>query len=283
VLGDLHDTHVLAAALREALAEAAAEQARRLHGAVYTHGESDVAIRDRLRGGPRAGLLGLVRLVRERRDALFADLEREWRRGGMDALSADVRALGSAVEARAGGKLERERKFLLAGLPPKAAAEAGVEITQGWLPGTRLRERIRRVRGPGGDHYSRGLKRGRGAARLETEEETTREVFETLWPLTEGHRLSKLRRKVHDGPLVWEIDEFLGRDLFLAEVELPARTSAVALPDWLEPLVVREVTDDPAFLNENLAAASAATPAPEASDAPRLEGTAAGDHPRDQA
>jgi CHAD domain-containing protein/CYTH domain-containing protein len=285
VLGDLHDAHVLAAELREALVDAAGEQARRLHAAVYRHGERDAAIRERLRGGPRAGLLALVRLVCERRDALHADLEREWRQGGMDPLAAEARALASALESRAGGKLEHERKFLLAALPPKAAEDEGVEIAQGWLPGARLRERIRRVRGPAGERYWRGIKRGAGGSRLETEEETTREVFETLWPLTEGHRVSKRRRKVREGSLVWEIDEFAGRDLVLAEVELPARTTAVALPDWLQPLVVRDVTDDPAFLNENLASSPAAAPSPaDASGAPRLEAPgAASDGARDQA
>jgi CHAD domain-containing protein/CYTH domain-containing protein len=284
VLGDLHDTHVLAGELREALVDAAAEQARRLHAAVYAHGASDAALRELVRAGPRPGLLALVRLARERCDALYADLEREWRGGGMDAFAAEAQALASAIEARAGGKLEHERKFLLAALPPKAAEDAGVEIAQGWLPGDRLRERIRRVRGPDGERYWRGLKRGAGGVRLEAEEETTREVFEALWPLTEGHRVAKRRHEVREGSLVWEIDEFTDRELVLAEVELPARASRVALPDWLEPLVVRDVTDDPAFLNENLAARTGAPPSAEGSGAPRLDApAAAGEHPRDQA
>jgi len=253
VLGDLHDAHVLAGELREALVGAAVERAQHLHATVFSEDASGAVVGDRLRPSPRAGLLAVARLVRERRDALHADLEREWRGEGMDALSAEVRAIAASLEARAGGKLERERKYLLAGLPPKAAEAEVVDIAQGWLPGARLRERIRRVRGPGGERYWRAVKQGAGLTRLEAEEETTREVFEALWPLTEGRRVAKQRRRVQDGSLTWEIDAFTDRDLVVAEVELPASATDVALPDWLRPLVLREVTDDPAYLNENLA------------------------------
>jgi CYTH domain-containing protein len=58
---------------------------------------------------------------------------------------------------------------------------------------------------------------------------------------------------MQDGALTWEIDEFLDRDLVLAEVELPDPAAKFALPEWLEPFVVREVTEDPAFQNLNLA------------------------------
>jgi CHAD domain-containing protein/CYTH domain-containing protein len=253
VLGDLHDSHVLAGDLREALVDAAAERARQLHAIVFSGDASDAAMRDLRPKSPRAGLLALARLVRERRDALNADLEREWRAGGLDALLGEVRAVAASLEARAGGKLERERKYLLAGLPPRAPEGEVVEIAQGWLPGARLRERLRRVIGAEGERYWRAVKQGAGLTRFETEEETTREVFEALWPLTDGRRVAKKRHRVRDGSLTWEIDEFTDRDLIVAEVELPPRATDVDLPDWLRPLVVRDVTDDPAFLNENLA------------------------------
>ncbi|HEX9240901.1 MAG TPA: hypothetical protein VF875_00530 [Anaeromyxobacter sp.] len=95
---------------------AAVERAQHLHAAIFAEDASDAVVRDRLRPSPRAGLLAVARLVRERRDALHADLVREWRAEGMDALSAEVRAIAASLEARAGGKLERERKVLLAGL-----------------------------------------------------------------------------------------------------------------------------------------------------------------------
>ena len=256
VLGDLHDAHVLAHEIEDALASAEAERARRLHAAVYGPRDGSATIRAASSGGPRRGLLTILELVRERRDALFADLDRSWRHDRLDLLGAEVHALESALEARAGGKLERERKYLLAAVPPQALESPTVDIDQGWLPGTQLRERIRRVADADGERFWRGLKQGSGEARIEAEEETTGEVFAVLWPLTEGRRVSKRRRKVpDDAGLVWEIDEFTDRELVLAEVELPAGTAGVALPEWLRPLVQREVTDDPAFRNENLAAA----------------------------
>ena len=42
-------------------------------------------------------------------------------------------------------------------------------------------------------------------------------------------------------------------DLVLAEVELSSASERPALPDWLAPHVVREVTDDPRFTNLALA------------------------------
>jgi CHAD domain-containing protein/CYTH domain-containing protein len=265
VLGELHDTHVLAQEIEEALVDAEGERARRLHAAVYRGPEGNGVRRDPSSASPRPGLVAILRLVRERRDALFADLQREWQAGRLDALVAEVRALEAALEARAGGKLERERKYLLAAVPPRAQEAIPLEIDQGWLPGARLRERIRRVGDPGGERFWRGLKQGSGRARLDAEEETTREVFEALWPLTEGRRVSKRRRQVAEGGLVWEIDEFTDRPLVVAQVELPAGSPSVALPDWLRPLVQREVTDDPAYRNESLAMAHppAYRPAPD--------------------
>jgi CYTH domain-containing protein len=254
VLGELHDVHVLAQRVEEALVRAAGERARRVHRAIYGGGELVEELRD---PGPRPGLLAVARLAAQRRDALFAGLEHEWRHGALEALAGDVAALERELEARAGGKVERERKYLLTAVPPRALQVEPIDIEQGWLPGARLRERIRRMRGPDGERFVRALKQGSGLARLEAEEEATREVFDALWPLTAGRRIAKRRRKVEEGGLVWEIDEFTDRELVLAEVELPAGGSP-RLPEWLAPLVRREVTDDPAYANENLAAGEAA-------------------------
>ena len=63
---------------------------------------------------------------------------------------------------------------------------------------------------------------------------------------------------------MWEVDDFLDRDLVLAEVELPS-DAAPALPEWLAPAVVREVTGDPRYVDATLALARSC----------RLRGTAA--------
>ena len=70
---------------------------------------------------------------------------------------------------------------------------------------------------------------------------------------TEGRRLSKRRYYVADGDFRWEVDEFLDRELVLAEVELADPALTVTPPKWLASLLVREVTGEPEFLNVNLA------------------------------
>jgi CYTH domain-containing protein len=59
-----------------------------------------------------------------------------------------------------------------------------------------------------------------------------------------------------EGELTWEIDEFLDRDLVLAEVELPGPGTGVPIPGWLQPYMDREVTEDWAYTNFRLASES---------------------------
>jgi CYTH domain-containing protein len=63
----------------------------------------------------------------------------------------------------------------------------------------------------------------------------------------------KRRYLVPAGDLTWEIDEFLDRDLVLAEVELPSAEARVNPPEWLEPYVVRDVTGESEYSNMRLA------------------------------
>jgi CYTH domain-containing protein len=150
--------------------------------------------------------------------------------------------------------LEIERKFLLSGLPAAVASAESVEIDQGYIPGTQIKERIRRVRGPAGVEYVRTFKAGVGIERVEIEEPTNDQFFLAVWPLTRGCRVQKRRYVIPDGALLWEIDEFLDRPkLWLAEVELEHADQPVTAPEWLRPLIVREVTDEPAYTNHALA------------------------------
>jgi CHAD domain-containing protein/CYTH domain-containing protein len=260
VLGDLHDCHTLAGELASALVDASAERARRLHAAAYEHGAVGTQLRDELRGGPRAGLLVLDRLVRSRRDALFEALERDWRQGGFEALAADVAALLGRLEDRAGGKMENVRTFLLSGLPPPAGEAPVVETEVGFLPGERLHERLRRTTTDGADHFWRGMKQGAGPRRLEVEEEIGREVFDRLWPLTEGARLRKRRHELEEGGVHWLVEEVEDAGVVLARAELASRDVDAPVPEWLRPFVVREVTGDLAYLEETLARHQGAPP-----------------------
>jgi CYTH domain-containing protein len=52
---------------------------------------------------------------------------------------------------------------------------------------------------------------------------------------------------------VWEIDEFIDRELVVAEIELPVEDMPVHPPAWLAPHIVREVTGDIEYLNASVA------------------------------
>jgi CYTH domain-containing protein len=149
---------------------------------------------------------------------------------------------------------EIERKYLLRALPARALTAPSIEIDQGYLPGTRINERIRRSRGADGTRYYRTIKSGSGLKRTEIEEETNELFFTTVWPLTRRCRVHKRRYVVSTPAGDWEIDEFLDREgLFLAEFELDREDEVVEPPDWLAPLIEREVTDEPAYSNHALA------------------------------
>ena len=149
---------------------------------------------------------------------------------------------------------EIERKFLLSALPEMPEPVEVLEIEQGYLPGVRFVERLRRQRARDGTvRHFRTVKVGTGVERLELEEETDPETFEHLWLLTEGRRLRKRRYVIPDGSRYWEIDEFLDRDLVLAEQELPSVQSDVTIPEWLRPVLVRDVTLERKYTNRSLA------------------------------
>ena len=94
---------------------------------------------------------------------------------------------------------------------------------------------------------------GKGLTRFEDEHVLDEATFEALWPLTEGRRIHKRRHIVVAGAHVWEIDEFLDRDLWLAEVELTSEDEEAVMPSWLADVVAEDVTESGAYGNRRLA------------------------------
>ncbi len=248
-LGDLNDLGTLALTAGQALEDAALDRARQLREAAS--GGDDVE--HALEGDERPGLFALLTRIRADRLALFEELTASWTGGALDALGQDVEAIAARLATAPPKDLEIERKYLLSALPPLCIGREAVEIDQGYLPGERLIERLRRKRTPKGVTYVRTVKLGQGIVRIEVEEPCTEEVFAQLWPLTEGRRLTKRRYAIEDGERIWEIDEFTDRELFLAEVELPTEEAEVVIPEWLAPSLEREVTGEDAYVNANLA------------------------------
>jgi CHAD domain-containing protein/CYTH domain-containing protein len=251
LLGELNDLAVLTRTLRRALEDAAIARVGELADA--TLADDEPSVRVLLRRSPENGLLAIVRLVRDRKRQLYTDLAAKWLEGRAQDFFADLercaeRLMGTAVE-----NVEIERKFLLSGLPDRVLREEMIEIDQGWLPGSTVRERLRRTRQGERVRYLRTVKLGQGLKRTEFEEGMESRVFEQLWPLTEGCRVQKQRYRVPEGPYVWEIDVFCDRDLVVAEIELPAEDAAFDIPEWLAPHLVREVTGEPGYSNLELA------------------------------
>lgn len=194
----------------------------------------------------------LVR-IRQRHQELHDRLEAEWLVDGCKPLRDRVAAFVQALAADDTPSQEIERKYLLSGppeLPPGAEAR---EIEQGYLPVESFEDRVRRSQTAEGTKITRTLKVGKGLTRFEDEHVLDETTFEALWPLTDGRRIHKRRHIVVSGAHVWEIDEFLDRDLWLAEVELTAAHEEAVMPSWLAAVVADDVTESGAYGNRRLA------------------------------
>jgi CYTH domain-containing protein len=250
VLGDIHDAHAWGAELRNTLQQAAVQEGQ----ALTRMSAGKVAPRRRSRLPSRTGLAALAERIRQHGTESYHRLQTEWLGDGVDRFFADTGALLDALGELSAPHVEVERKYLLREFPhPVPPAARLLLIDQGYLPGERLIERLRRVQDDHAVRHYRTVKFGNGVSRTELEEETTRDIFATMWKLTEGKRLTKRRYVIPEGDLNWEIDQFTDRELILAEIELPDENYPVKIPEWLAPYVEREVTGEREFLNSTLA------------------------------
>lgn len=145
--------------------------------------------------------------------------------------------------------MEIERKWLLAAAPVGEFASS--QIRQGYVA----------IAGDGGEVRVRDrdgecfltVKHGRGVVREEHETVISAELFEALWPVTEGRRVEKRRLLVPLGELVAEVDVFSGSlaGLLVAEVEFPSLEAAEAFepPGWFG----EDVSTDRRYKNQSLA------------------------------
>jgi CYTH domain-containing protein len=212
----------------------------------------------RRRPDPLPGIAAIGERLRERANAAFTKFSAEWLGDRSADFFREVDAVAERILAGARAGVEIERKYLLRFLPDEARDGRRLDIAQGYVPGARLHERVRKVsirHGTGRveERFYRTVKLGEGVARTEIEEETTAQIFEAMWPLTKGHRLRKRRFRVDVDGRTWELDEFKNRDLVLAEIELESEDEKVTFPEWLQPAIQREVTTEAAFQNINLA------------------------------
>lgn len=159
-----------------------------------------------------------------------------------------------------GSPLEIERVWVLTGEPALPPGSQVWKIEQGYLPGHGTDDpdfaegRLRRITHPDGRvTLLHTMKRGVGVVRQEVERSVDQADFDRLWPLTQGRRLRKVRHRVSEGDLVWEVDRFLDWPLWMAEVELPSEHHVVTMPAWLQPVLGKEVSTEPRWRNFALA------------------------------
>jgi len=143
---------------------------------------------------------------------------------------------------------EIERKYLLANSDWKKVAPPGLTIKQGYL--NLHPERTVRVRLTGDKAWLTIKGKTIKTTRLEFEYEIPRDDAIELLDLCEKPLVEKIRYKITQGDLVWEIDEFEGENkgLVIAETELKSEDQTFDLPDWIGI----EVSHDAKYYNSNL-------------------------------
>ena len=143
---------------------------------------------------------------------------------------------------------EIERKFLVDKFP-RCNLIFKCILYQGYLQTTPTEIRIRKEQKAFEEKYLITSKSLGDFAREEIELEVNKEIFETLWSLTEGKRIEKVRYIVKlDDSLEAELDVYSNCKITV-EVELPNENFVFEPPAWFG----KEVTYDKRYKNRNLA------------------------------
>jgi CYTH domain-containing protein len=144
---------------------------------------------------------------------------------------------------------EIERKFLVKSEEWRTLG-TGTIYRQGYIAtkkGTTVRVRL-----AGNQGYITIKGPSKGISRAEYEYSIPAEdAQEMLDNLCEPPLIEKTRYKIEIAGLIWEVDEFSGKNqgLIVAEVELTDANQTIEMPDWIG----QEVSDDARYYNANLA------------------------------
>jgi len=145
--------------------------------------------------------------------------------------------------------IEIERRFLVNGDDWRELVSGSADICQGYLSTDKNRVvRVRCCDGKG--HITiKGLKQRSSAVEFEYEIPIG-QAKEMIESLSVGV-ISKVRHTIAIGDLVWQVDEFSGKNvgLVIAEVELDSEGQEIDLPDWIG----KEITQDHQYANSSLA------------------------------
>ncbi len=147
--------------------------------------------------------------------------------------------------------IEIERKFLIDS-PPKGWRQWPHEnIRQGYFP---IRNRSLEIRlRQKAAQYFLTVKAGNGKMRQEEEIRISQKQFDSLWPLTQGRRIAKVRYETRIGENKVELDAYAAprKSLVTAEVEFasPQESRRFQPPEWFG----REITGNQKYSNQYLA------------------------------
>lgn len=145
--------------------------------------------------------------------------------------------------------IEIERKFLVKGDGWRSLG-VGTVYCQGYLAsGKGVTVRVR-IAGDTGYLTIKGATEGISRSEFEYVIPTS-DAEEMLSTLCDRPLIEKVRYRIIQDDLTWEVDEFTGANqgLVMAEVELRDPNQIVELPDWIG----EEVSHDPRYFNAYLA------------------------------
>ncbi len=155
--------------------------------------------------------------------------------------------------------LEIERKFLLKCLPNKTPDDIIVIDQYYWKNSKGIWERARTYHSNlTGDKYVHTIKKSISKnVNIEDEREMSKEEFESFRLKCLKNPNSKFiikERHIYDqGPLKWEVDVFdSGYHLIIAEIEIPKKNYKLTIPDYIEKVMLLEVTGLKQFSNRAL-------------------------------
>jgi len=145
---------------------------------------------------------------------------------------------------------EIERKFLVLNDSWRARASKGTFYRQGYLSLDKRRAVRVRVAGGRGFISVKSQEEGRITRREFDYEIPLQDAEEMIEALCDHPPVDKIRYRVEEAGMTWEIDVFEGANdgLVVAEIELESEDQPFRLPDWTGA----EVTHDERYLNVNL-------------------------------
>lgn len=168
------------------------------------------------------------------------------------AIDEHIELFNQAISRTPEMAIEIERVFLIdvSDIPVDPGSLLSHSVRQGYLAidgDTEVRVRLK------DDTALLTIKKGSGMVRIEEEIEIPRSRAEVLFEIAGERTVEKTRYLFEENSLRYEIDLFHGAlsGLALVEVEFPNReaSDSFAVPAWFG----KEVTEDPKYMNRNLA------------------------------